>query len=41
MGTITDTTAGVLFNNISDHQPYFITLDYLLRKQNYQKIKVQ
>ena len=36
-GAFRETTAGVLHNNISDHLPYFITLDYSVNKQKYQK----
>ena len=28
------TTAGILYDNISDHQPYFVTLDYFKTLQN-------
>jgi len=35
------TTAGILNYNISDHQPYFITLDYLITKsENSKYIKI-
>ena len=38
------TTAGILLQNLSDHQPYFITLDYLftkLEKHKYVTIRME